>query len=274
MFNEQRDAAVDFDTDEYDQRPGLTTYATAAEAALARSADTAEGLGAVILTDARLQQRMKTKVRDTVLAHYQAGVSDARAELEGRELAVYYVENLRSLSRHEVELSLTEDGHTAAVCDCQWYLEHRADEPKTTCVHILRAEEMSRLRAGRAMPEPLPAVPRKRKAKKAVAAEGDAPPGAAAGDDGPGVTPPPPAEPRGELRAALQLIAGAVGSVPRRVAVNRWELVTREPEGVVRFTFMGELAVLQLARRITAHNDWVANAHFFDKWGKSEKFKL
>lgn len=158
------------------------TYATAAEAALHRSADQAEGLGALIYTDAELQQRMKAaaKSKDVVLAHYQRSVSELRMELENetdpeafRIIAVYAVERLarngRAGSEHEVELSHTDDGHTTATCSCKWYLEVRGENPGTVCIHILKAVEMHRLRTGQAMPE-VPVVESKRAAKAAAAA--------------------------------------------------------------------------------------------------------
>ena len=161
------------------------TYATAAEAALHRSADQAEGLGALIYTDAMLAQRLKAaaKSKDVVLAHYQRSVSEMRMELENDEhperfriIAVYDVERLARLGRqgseHEVELSHTDDGHTTATCGCKWYLEVRGESPETVCVHILKAVEMHRLRTGQPMPELPAAEPRRaKKAEDAGAAE-------------------------------------------------------------------------------------------------------
>jgi hypothetical protein len=169
---------------------GGKTYRTRAEAALHRSADEAEGLGALIYTDDMLRQRLKAaaKSKDVVLAHYQRGVSEARMEVENeadpeafRIIAVYEVERLpragREGSEHEVELSHTEEGHHTATCGCKWYLEVRGESPDTVCVHILKAVAMHRLRTGQAMPELPPAEPRKRAAKTESA---DAQPAAAA----------------------------------------------------------------------------------------------
>lgn len=77
-----------------------------------------------------------------------------------------------------------------------------------------------------------------------------------------------------EVREALLLIAEAVGSMPRPRSGGRWELVTQEAEGRTRLTVMSDRALLHVAGRVRAHNEWRASAHFWELWDNNGKFKL